>query len=606
MERVDSRGGSVGAPDAGDVETVTECIELLQGANAKVKLYGPQHPQTVIAVTAFIERLNALLEWLGPITLETSPTGLTWRQQPVSDERDDRVGIGRHCHTEGISMLGFSPGVFDDEIHRLLGALRVNLSLPMYEEETLESLLYQAELTTISFRAISSLMDAEALSGREDDRGIGQYLTEKLIETRAGDMQAGRPFSGVLSPADVAGGDVVDRWELDAGIDSALSDDEWGERFAIEAGEDRPLIEGLRDDVRYERSAQLLSRLVMILLRSECAGRPEVGRGRANALAVSVIRQIYALGDPVGILEVLESGHALSEEVRAVRPDLTEEVRSFLRQAYSPLRVARLLRNLDPVDPVEANALGRFLDIFPDTAILAFFEGVARDGEGAERRPLLAFVCGRIGAKLEGWLGQASMLPTDQLEPIVHGLRVADPPQYRPWRSHLVRHSSGRVRAATLRWYEDSLPPEDVRAVTELLLDRASAVRDAASRVLVRHRPAAAVSVLTSTLTNEAFATLDADRKTELCVTFGRLSGPVGLQVLSDLLATRLGLLRDNEAIATVTAAARGLAALGTANAVIALEKGARGIGGGARRSACQAALAILESERAQEVARGG
>lgn len=599
-----ARGGVGGAPEAHDVEAVSECVDLLHGASAKVQLYGPLHPQTGIAITAFVERLHDILEWVGPLVFETSTKGLVWRGQVVSREGDDRVGLGRHVHAEGVSLLALNPGIRDDEVHRLLGVLRVNLSLPAYEEETLESLLYQAEFENVAFTAISELMDAEALSGREDDHGLGKYISDQLVDSHPGDLEKGRKFSAALSPDDVVGGDIVDQWDLDVAIDiENVSDDEWRERFAKEAGDDLEAIDALRHEVRFERSSQLLSRLVMILLRAHCAGRPEVAES-ATGLAVAVMRELYALGDPIGVLDVLERGHQLAEEVRAARPDLTEEVREFLRRTYSPLRSARMLRYLNPADESEAAALSRFVEILPDTAVLALFEGISREGDSEQYQPLLRFVCARIEDRLIGWLNQASQLPAEQLVPIVDALRIADIERHRSVRPMLLRSTSGRVRASVLDWYGAALPAEEVRNVAAMLLDRVPAVRDSAARTLVRHRPAEAVRLLTKTLRSDAFAELDADRKAEMCTTFGRLAGPTGLPLLNELLNTKLGFLRDDEANATVSAAALGLAAMGSPNAVMALEKGARGFNG-VRKNACQAALAVMEAERMREAARG-
>lgn len=591
-------GGRPGSPDQTDVEAVTEAVELLQVASTRVRLYGEAHPQTKMAVTAFAARMAEVVEWLGTIRLDTGDAGFKWRGTPVSVETDEKSGLGRHTHIEGISWLSFSPGVTDDEIEELLSVLRINLSLPQYEEETLESLLWQAELKNVGFRAIDELMEAEAISGREDD--ASQLAAARgLVHMRPGDLQEGRSMAALLGPDDVRGGDIVDHWDLGVELDlEAVSDDEWRERFAEEAGDDYAAILKVRDGIRHERSSSILSRLVLVLLRCVIHGRVEVGQKDGVDMAKAAIRQIYANGDPVGLLEVIETGHAIAESLRQTRPDITDWLREFLRSVYSPLRAARMLRALNPDDPIEGETLTRFLRILPASSLIALFEGIARAEEPEEYQPLLQAIVEQSAAKVGGWLQKSEGLPAEQLVPIVHGLRLSRSPRFEDWRPHLLRSAFPGTREAVLLWYETSgIPKTEEGLVAAALVDRSPIVRAAATRTLRVHRPPDAIRLIRRTLQGESFAQLDQERKTDLCETFGTLAGQGGITVLTSLLNTKTGVLGSDEARSTIQAAALGLASMGTVNALRVLEKGTRGFGG-ARKAACQFALGVHDQRR--------
>lgn len=493
-------------------------------------------------------------------------------------------------------MIGFQPGIEIDELARLLDLLRANLSLPHYEEETLESLLWQAELGNVSFRAISELMQAEAESGRAVDEDSLRLMARSMVELDADDLKPGRRFAAKLSPDDVRGGDVVDQWHLDERMDiEAVSDEEWAERFATEAGDDADAVAAIRNGVRFERSSQLIARLVRILVRSALAGRAELPLTKADELVVAAVRQLYLLGDPVGVLEVVEDTHSLSVDVRAERPDVSDWLRDVLRRVYNPTRAGRLLRTLDPDEENERPILERFLRILPDQAVIAFFEAATREEDVPHRARLLAFAINTLADRVAGWLQNAARMPTDQALPLAAALREADVPATRPVRKEFLRHVSAVVRETSLAWYLTDLPDADVPLVSACLVDRASSVRAAASRVLAARRPPQALVLVERTLRSEGFATLDEDRKTDLCRAFGRLAGPAGLPLLSELLQTRIGLFGDEDAAATVTAAAHGIAAIGTPNALALLERTARSLSG-PRRAACNEALATTSA----------
>ncbi|MFT4702443.1 MAG: hypothetical protein ACI81R_000127 [Bradymonadia bacterium] len=573
-----------------DVQKVRDVVGLLYGASANLRLYGEFHPQTTGLVTRCNTALSAVLEWLGPLTLDASTTGLAWRGKSVAEESDDKSGLGRHLHSEGICTITMRPGIEDEELSRFLQVLRVNLSLPEYEEETLELLLWQSELPNVAFRAIGALMDAEALSGQNDDEAIRQAERLKsMMNLTPEDLTAGRALIDRLDSGRAPGlGDIVDQWGLSEDIDAfSLSDDVWKTRFLLTAGEDFDALIEVRDFVADERASQLLGRVARIMLALTLSPRDELPAKDAAKLAMDAVRQIYVLGDPIGLLEVLEHGHQRAAEMQD--PAAVSRIRAFLKQVFSATRVAMMMRHLNPALPKDLAAIDKLAALLPDSALVTLFEGVRTDPSAASRAVLVR-VLERVRDRVDAWMTGIERIPMEQALPIVFALQTAG--EERDWRFRplVLRHPTAAVRAAGLQWYGSQLPEADEDLVVACLFDKSPNVRDIAASVLASHRPKRAIERLETAMRAPTFGALDPDQKIDICVAYGRVAGPASISLLNEVLGTRTGLLADSSVEATLVAAAAGLAGLGTANALLALEKGARSLSG-ARRHACGLAL---------------
>lgn len=597
-----TRRPSTGAPagiDEADVDAVTECVRSLYGAAGQARLYGPAHPQTLRAVAACHQQILSITSWLGPLVLESSHEGLDWRGHRVMQERDDSEGIGRHLHIEGIAEIAFAPELDPTELSAFLQVARINLSLPEYEEETLESLLFQAELANIGFRAITELMDAESLSGQMDPELLTDAERVKsLLDLQAGDLEVGRHLLAKLNDHRMPGlGDVVDHWGLDAELDlGVLDDDEFKVRFLDDAGEDLTALMEIRNEIANERSSQLLARTVAVLLRV-CLQRHEaMPQALAMDLATGAMRQLYVLGDAVGLLQVLEDGHRLANALAPTRPPAAAGIRTFLKRTFSPIRVARMLRHLRADEPLERRTLERFVRLLPDTAVVTFFDGVKREEQPAVYATVVRIVVELVSDRLAGWLKDVSRIPMEQLLPILFALDIADSPVLLSARSSLLQHPSPPVREATLQTFMRRLDASDTQRVIACLVDRSSIVRLAATRVLTHHKPVEAVTMLRSALEDDNLEKLDPDVQVDVCIAFARIGGANAIPMLSAILDKRPGLLAGEAAEAPIRAAALGLAALATPNVVRMLEKGARSLSG-AKRRACQDALDAMMSE---------
>ncbi len=590
------------ATATGDPHTdaLAEMIERLHACLAQARLYGPHHAETVRALGACHQSMTRTTHALGTIELRATQEGFEWRGVRVTQERDDRPGIARHLHTEGIHTLRFDPGVTDVEIVRLMDVLRVNLSLPDYEEETLESLLYQAEFQHVGYRAVAALMEAESLSGRaEQDMAEQERRLRAAIELQRSDSEIGRDL-GATARGETLGMSEQDAriWRLmqQMAVDEIPEEDEdWRNHLIDRESDDGELLARIRTDVANERESEILARIVSICLRAAASEVAELPSQTALKLASDATRQIYALGDAVGVARVIDDCHRLAERVGSFDATLRERIRTFLTQHIHPLRIARMLRSLNPANPVERGTLERFLRLLPETAILAFVEGTMRDEDRRAVRALLVGVWRISGARLLNLLQNAQRMGPDLLVPLLYMMATVNAAESPQVRGALLTHPAGPVREAALQLY-DPIPPAEARGVVVMLLDRVSSVRRAAAELLRRHRPAEALPILVATLQAPEFVPLDRGVKMDLCITAGRLGGMNVIPVLEALLNTRTGLTRSDSDETTIEAAAMGLAATRNPNAARILEKGARAWAG-AIRSACVDALAQMERD---------
>jgi len=581
------------------LESVQQAVDRLQAAVGQARLYGDTHPEARAALMRLQASVRSVGEWLGALELRTSPRGFVWRGEYVREETDERSGIGRHLHIEGIASLSLDPAIELDEVARLLEALGANLSLPRYEEETLESLLYQAELPNVAFHAVSELMDAEALSGRANDVDLSDHseLLGQIVEMRRQPGDAGRDLGAMArgERAPIAPNEA-DIWRLAADGEELEDSEAWAVRFSREGAEDADTIGRMRSALERERESEIVARAVGILLRASVGHLDEITAEQATELAGGAMRQLYRLGDAVGVFAAIDTGNEVARRMGRLDPEMRQQVRRFLSEHVAPLRIARMLRDLDPIDPVERATVQRVLAILPEPAVLAFLDGLRMDERTEANDRLRTLAAITVGRDMLAALGDVSRAPADRLVPLVQLVPTVVGDKVGTWIEALLRHPASQVRESVIGLIDGDLADALVGDLCGALLDRTRSVRDAALRVLTTHRPVQAMSRLDRMVTGEAFESADRAVRIDLCTALARLGGPRAASRLEGLLATRIGLFGNESAADTVYAAALGLAEVGGPNARAALEKGARSFAG-ARRNACVEALAVLDAD---------
>lgn len=592
-----------GQPDRDSVERLTESIKTLHVAVGHARLYGSEHRKTLRAMEAALGGMSPLLDAWGAVELDSSQDGLSWRGQLVHPETEELLGLGRLLHREGIATLSLARGVDVVELGRLLEVLRINFELPEFEEETLESLLWQAGFERIGFQAVTALMEAEALSGRiaapapdMDLEGISQRISELTIsDLRQGDARRnlGQISEEVVARA-VAGSDISGLGPVEEARQLQQEEQAWRVRFAEEGTEDADLIAKMREAVEDEDSADLLARMVGVLMRAVLAGRRELPPKVALTLARHAVEEIYRRGDPVGLVRILDEGTTLMEEPSIKDSAHAGLVREFFANAVSSRRIARVLMSLDATRAGDED-LQRLVERLPDAVLQSVLEAAARDKDSHRSQRLRETLGAVVGDRVDAWLLNSMQQPPERVVPTIGLARSLGPTPAARCRSLLLGHPSRLVREEILRWYVDDLPDDDLHVVVPLVLDPHPSVRRATADVLVAHRPYEAIRWLRRLVDTPGFSDRSPEIKRDACVIFGLVGGDGAVDSLSRLLGQKTKMMGTAPAILSdLEAASRGLAAVGSVSAKQALKRAGGGLFG-PRKKLCAEAMRRLE-----------
>ena len=344
------------------LEAVIESFRVLQAAVGNARLYASDHPEADRPLYSFIEKLHLITARHGPIRVSTGFEGLRWKKKTVSTESEEQKGLGQFLHREGITEMTFMPGLEVPEARRMMNAMRVNFSMPEFEEETLESLLWAARLKHVQFMSASSLMDAEARSGRAEDDAVevDNKLQEFLADIVAGpaEDEPRKNFNQLVDEHHIrqAIRDHELVIEAEDDLDMEYDDRFWNEYLAVvEEGDDQKL-EEIRRSLGQETEAGVLLRGFRVLLRAGLVGRSELDIQTALKYSDAVIKRMYTVGTVSSALKVVEDGRRVLGTIPRNSPHRPMLQTFYKENALPPFRVAGLMVNLDYGDAAEVTA----------------------------------------------------------------------------------------------------------------------------------------------------------------------------------------------------------------------------------------------------------
>jgi len=577
-------------------QELEDLLDVLHVALGDMRIYGPRHRMTLRRTRDAWRKLDQVLGAFGTLRLVSSLDGLSWEGLVVRPESEDKEGIGRLLHREGIRAITLHQGLDEGELRALLETLRLNLSLPEYEEETLESLLWQVGFQFVAVEALTELRDAEVLSGelwRRGDADAAGEVIRQLLSLRVDGEASPRRLDGQVSEAAlhraVADSDLSG---LGGGDAAYLLEDRsrWLRQLNPPGTEDHESLINERVAIQSDDPGRLLSRLVLLLMRVALEGRPELTADEALALAGTAADELFRRGLPGGVLRLVTGAPALLRSAPPEAMGRLGPLLTFTEGLCSPDRVIRMILAIDPAHLEDREGLTELVAWLPEKGLERLLESVGRQLTGEQRSGLLGLLAEVARDRFENWLGEIDRQPAPRIVAMIQLLRGIESGPGKSTRYRLVTHPAAEVRVAALEWYLDDLPDEELGRLLPLMLDRHLDVRRAARDVLARHRPPRAYTWLRTQVTHDGFALLDPGLKRDLCVTLGVVGGDLGLEPLMALFDKKVPVFGGKDASAELVAAAMGLAASGTVQARLALEKGASSLNR-ARRAACQDAL---------------
>ncbi|MCO4770121.1 MAG: hypothetical protein KDA24_08840 [Deltaproteobacteria bacterium] len=572
-----------------------DLLDLLHVALGDMRLYGARHPMTIQRLHEAWVRLDESLQTFGSLRLLSGHDGLSWEGIVVRGETDDKEGLGRLLHREGIRALTLNQGIDQGELSALLQTLRVNLSLPENEEETLESLLWQVGFQFVEVEALLELREAEVLSGelwrRGDADAAGQVIRQLLslrVDGPSGGSRLGAKVSEAALHRAVAESDLSGLGGGD-GSHSLADHGRWLRTLNTEGSQDHAELSATKEAIASDDPGRLLSRLVMLLLKVALADRDELGGDEALGLARTATDELFRRGLPGGVLALVEGA---PEVLRSAPPEAMHRLGDVLRFTESvtqPARVAGMLVKLDPATHTDDQGLARLVNWLPDSTLEQVLESAGRQLTADQRSWLLQILGEAAQERFEGWLDDLGRQPQARIVAIIQLLRNLKSDAGRVSRRELMEHPSREVRMATLEWYTEDLPDADAALLLPSLLDRHPGVRKAALEVFARHRHPKAYTWLRGRV-ERGYDSLDPELKRDLCIALGRVGGDMGIEPLKQIFERKVPVFGGKDASVDLVASSMGLAASGSVQARVALEKGASSLNR-TRRAACQEAL---------------
>jgi hypothetical protein len=169
------------------VDRIRAVLKDLRKVTRVYRLYGGDHPETERIIAMFVQALVPLLHDRGNLELEVDPEQLRVGDTVVFED-DDTSDFAEVLYREGIERLTLLPGIERQEMMELVRLLSLNLNLPGYEEETLTSMLWQADLPHIRYEAVEGLVEAVEQSEAAAAGELGQFsdVLASILSTQAG------------------------------------------------------------------------------------------------------------------------------------------------------------------------------------------------------------------------------------------------------------------------------------------------------------------------------------------------------------------------------------------------------------------------------------
>ncbi|MEL6180051.1 MAG: hypothetical protein AAFS10_13915, partial [Myxococcota bacterium] len=601
-----------------------DAVRNLQTSLGNARLYHLQHPKALEPLKVFVEAMNRATESFGPVVLKASFEGIFWNRDQLFHETEENKGLGNLLYSEGVAELIFTNGLVFWEARKLMEVLRTNF----YEElvETLESLLWQSELPHVQVEPVAALAEAEALSslygGGSAEVAEAEALERQLDvyinrAKRLGHIRNLKSAIEEIQRRMMAGQDDTNEEEndeedqLEAILDDAmerLEDDDDSppeERFLEEyfgavKDEDKMALELMRAEVSSDNRAQMLLRVIRILIMCQVTRRGELPTEDLNQIVADCMNALYTGGDVRPVLSVLHEGRHIAATIAPNDRYGRQMLQKAFAELLPPYRVAELLIAADYSDDEQRVAAGQFMANMPNEGLIAMLEWSASSGmeEVITFYQTLAQAAGnRLVALITG--GDFEQHTDATLISIIRIIRVSGEQRFGHLRTQLARYRSLPVREAALEWYEDAMEidQDDIIMLTEGLFDSKISITNAVLDVLEQHKPDAMKPRLEQYMTEERFQKFTAPQKKAICKAYAIVGQERALVLLERLLMSKLPLFGNDPATEdTIEAAAIGIQRVEADAARQLLERESSPWRLGVRKQICQRILNALPS----------
>lgn len=606
-------------------------LRSLQRVVNTVRLYGLHHEHAREQTRDMIERIRPLLDELGGIDLEITFEALLFEGDVVVSEPEPG-GMVDELYRDGIRRLTLRSGIDEEEMLELLAILGTNFALPEHQEDSLQGLLWAANLPHVGYEAIKGIEEAaedsaDAARGENLDfeaicqqivmagpLGMGQAgdpILKGLVEDG---QEKDQPTAPDVPPEDAIGGDLqtnaprlasddrsiagtlaqmadadptASNWRRLASLDTV--DFVEGKRSKLDVAADELLM--LWDEAEADTFGGLLDRTVEVLVHTAVAGEAGIDVDRAAPLIEGCLDQ----ASTEGLIRRYTSTIEEMIELQRARPSTAEANAAFglLTRLLRTDRILRFAAQLDREDPEVAASLETVLRLGGDDTQRAFLDALGDVSEPIHRRFLVERVVRVIGDDAASLTQQIRRLDERRLRVRLEALASMGSMAARDQLVALLGHANPAVRRSVIE-----LVPADYlrhiwkRVIPMLANDRDQEVRCAVMRRAEAEELGALPGLLARMATADSFHKREMVEKDLALSILARTGGAAAVDTLTKMLHARVGIASPRQA-ETRRLAALALAQTGTIEARRALTKAAKTWEPGLRKAASEALKAF-------------
>jgi len=599
-------------------EQVRAAMEDLHQLTAAARLYGLAHPKTREVADRLTIEIAELLGELGELELHVRRDGLDIEGVEVFGDDDNKEGIARTLHREGITSFAFLQGLTRNELTTFSELLGLNLGLPQWEEETLSSLLWQAQLQFVAYEAVEHLSDAQELSetkARGEEGYIHEMVRQILDPSAFGggpvEMMEDGPSEGYavagpgMETAEMERAAFVDGEERGSGEAreamavpevawapsqqlAALDLTRWAEEPDAELEEEIDL-EALRREAAEDTPVAILGRVASLLLVAAARGRDELPTADATAMLTRALERDEASQGNLWRVCMDLALRLADSEVPLLKAG-RRGIHAWLERCTRPDMFAAFAGSLSEQRPPDRKLLHRFLTGGDGQRAHLVIQRLGGQAAVARR---LGWAMDEVAAVVRSDLDQLTAgldrRPVDEVLQVVDLLRRMGDEQAVALMRSLMKHPVSDVRAAVIKALPDPLPKPLLTPVMSLLSDDSATVRQAVVDLLRTRKPVGAFDAIQKMVNGSMFANGKPAQKMILATALGAAGGDAAIPALESIM-DQYGLLSGPRARPDLEACAAALAVIDTLRARQLLKRGAKSLNPYIR-TACREAL---------------
>ena len=552
------------------VKKVRKVLKELRKVTTTFRLYGNDHPNTKRIADSFVAAMVPLLEELGRLELQVNSDHLSMGDAVVY--RDDEAGsFAELMYREGVQQLTLLPGVDRPEMLELVRLLSINLNLPGYEEETLISLLWQADFKHILYEAVQGLVEAveqseaaaagemgafsevlthilatqdevSALASADEDsissmsEGAQREAAHRYLNTHRSNEDRARtatPFNKALQEAaQVAGVSKPVAWSKEQ-QSAVVETIEWAEGYRGDLNVPAEQVAEYWKTLGADTYESMLGNALEASLF--LAAKPVEGLTREHALDLSR-RGIEAALESnstapyttaVGILDRMVD----AEEFADAHDDLT----SLRDECLTPEALSRVCRTAR-TSGSRTTGLWAFISSGGETRMLAVRDLLWQIEDEIQSSVVMDALNGAAEDNPEILVDNIHGLSFEQLIPVYTCVARSEHPQFRKALRHGLRHPKAEVRLHALRMVIAQPDETNAAAIAPLLQDKDPRVRLTALQSFQGVALPQIVPFLQEELQNPEFLKKKRDEMKLVAKAYGYSHRAEGLDLLRSLL----------------------------------------------------------------------